>query len=297
MEPVDIRLRSWIPPAELDAKKGRIVTDRDFNVLCTGPVRLWAPTGPLIAIYLPGVLGPYMDAAWPVLRSIRQPTDNRGLASGTPRVKRGDQKRTRTRNIFSATIGAVDPGPASSKVAGRLPACRLTAWTGKHPDQWAELRPLFMEIARCYRRWGEDRYRRQAAAAQLTHPDWVIPGTPFTTVTVNNSYSTGVHQDTGDLPAGFSTLAVARRGQYTGGHLVLPEYRVAFDMRDGDLLIFDAHQWHGNTAMLCEHQALPLARPCPAGCERVSLVTYFRTKMLECGSSEQEAARAMGQFL
>jgi hypothetical protein len=64
-------------------------------------------------------------------------------------------------------------------------------------------------------------------------------------------------------------------------------------MRDGDLLLFDAHEWHGNTNMHCPHQDVPLYRPCPEGCERVSLVTYFRTKVRECASAEEEAAKML----
>lgn len=291
--PVELRLRSWIPDTELDAKKGRIVTPEDYNVLCTGPVRLLRPDGTLLAVYLPGELAGELSAAWAVLSSIRVMTDNRGLASGTPRARRGDQSRTRTRRILSSTLGAVDPGPSSSRTAGRLPACRLTAWTGSHADQWVSLRPVFERISTAYRQWVPARWEQQAAAAEATHPDWVIPGTVFTTVTINNSYSTGVHVDKGDLPEGFSTLAVARRGEYTGGTLVLPRYRVAFDMGHGDLLLFDAHEWHGNTDMWCPHLDHPLYRPCPAGCERVSLVSYFRTKVQACASYDEETARML----
>lgn len=291
--PIDLRLRSWVPDAELAAKVGKIVTERDYNVVLTGPVRLHHPRGPLMAVYLPGVLAGPLEDAWPVLRGIRLMTDNRGAASGTPRVQRGDQKRTRTRRVLSAVVGAVDPGPATGRASGRLPACRLTAWTGKHLPEWRSLRPVFASIAAMYAEHAPEQYARQAAVARATEPDWLIPGTPFTTVTVNNTYSTGVHQDAGDLPDGFSTLAVARRGAYTGGLLVLARWRVAVDMRDGDLLVFDAHEWHGNTDMRCPHQPGPLARPCPEGCERVSLVTYYRTKVQHCGTADTEAAKAL----
>lgn len=291
--PVELRLRTWIGDAELDAKKGKIVGRRDFNVTIHGPARVLRPDGTVLAVYMPGVLQPELAAAWPVLSSIRLITDNRGMAAGTPRAVRGDQKRTRTRRIMSGVIGAVDPGPATGRATGRLPACRLTAWTGKHLPEWHDLRPVFQAIDRHYAEQVPDRYARQWAVAAQTHPDWRIPDTAFTTVTVNNSYSTGVHQDAGDLPDGFSTLAVARRGAYTGGELVLPRYRIAFDLADGDLLLFDAHEWHGNTNMWCPHTDTPLYRPCPEGCERVSLVTYFRTKVQHCASADDEAAKVL----
>ncbi len=288
---IDVRVRTRIPDDELEAKKGKIVTEADYNLLVTGPTKLRRPEGDVLAVYLPGVLLAELTEAYPILHTIRGTTDNRGLASGTPRQQRGEQKRTRTRSITSATIGAVDPGP-SSHSGGRLPACRLTAWTGRHLPEWLQLAPVFEAIAHHFSQQVPNRYAVQQEMAAATSPEWVIPGTPFTTVTVNNTYSTGVHQDAGDLEAGFSTLAVVRRGAYTGGQLVLPRYRVAFDLRDGDLLLFDAHEWHGNTGMRCPHVEGDLAKLCPEGCERVSLVAYFRTKVADCGTAEEEAARA-----
>lgn len=289
---IDVRVRTRIPDDELEAKKGKLVTAGDYNLLVTGPTKLRRPEGDVMAVYLPGVLLDELTEAYPILHSIRLMTDNRGQASGTPRLQRGDQKRTRTRRIASGTIGAVDPGPSTTRAAGRLPVCRLTAWTGQHLPEWLQLAPLFQAIAGQFRAQVPDRYAVQQAAADATPPEWVIPDTPFTTVTVNNTYSTGVHQDAGDLEAGFSTLAVARRGAYTGGQLVLPRYRVAFEMRDGDLLLFDAHEWHGNAAMRCPHVDGDLAKLCPEGCERISLVAYFRTKVASCGTADEEADKA-----
>lgn len=292
-ELVELRLRSFIPDAELQAKVGKIVTDRDVNVVSTGNTKVRRPDGSLLAVHLQGVLADAMADVYDVLHSIRIYTDNRGAASGTEREQRGDQKRTRTRRIYSATVGAVDPGPSTTRAAGRLPVCRLTAWTGKHVPEWASLQPLFQQIGEHFQAQVPERFAVQQAWADRTPADWVVPGTPFTTVTVNNTYSTGVHQDAGDLQAGFSTLAVCRRGNYRGGVLVLPRYRMAFDLHDGDLLLFDAHEWHGNTAMTCAHIEGQLAKPCPEGCERISLVAYFRTKVADCGTAHDEATKAV----
>jgi hypothetical protein len=138
-----------------------------------------------------------------------------------------------------------------------------------------------------------DRYEAQMAEIDRTHPDWVVPGTPFTTITVNNTYPTGVHTDKGDLDAGFSTIAVLRRGSYTGGRFVFPEFRVAVDLQDGDLILMDAHQWHGNTALVCAcgDKRTSSCRAC--GAERISVVSYFRTAMTSCGSEEEENQRAV----
>lgn len=296
---LEARLRTRTSDNDMERKVGRILGPRDYDALMTGPVRLLRPDGGTLAVYLPGVLRGVLHDAWPVLSRIRQATDNRGAASGTPWETRGDQRRVRSRNVLSSIIGTVDriggsnsPGKGTP-AAGKDTLCRLTAWTGRNLPAWQSLTPVFDTIDSLYAQHVPDRYRRQYEYATATHPDWRIGSTAFTTVTVNNTYSTGVHKDAGDLPEGFSTLAVTRRGDFIGGQLVLPQYRVAFDMRDGDLLLFDAHEWHGNTNMYCPHQDAPLARPCPQGCERVSLVAYYRTKVQHCGSAEDDAAKAM----
>jgi hypothetical protein len=94
---------------------------------------------------------------------------------------------------MSSILGSFEQTPP------RFPICRLTAWTGQHTSQFAMLSPLFRHCASAFAQHVPDRYVVQQARAQATHPDWIIPGTPYTTVTVNNTYPTGVHQDAGSL--------------------------------------------------------------------------------------------------
>ena len=275
MQLTELRVRSRTPKAELDRKVGKIVTADDYDVLLTGPTKLVAPGGQPLAIYLPGAIPPNMgNAHYPALHEIRALTDNRGLASGSRAIKVHRQRRANL--VASTIIGNFDPA------GGRFPYCRTTAWTGKNTQQFRALYPLFQHIAAQMETYVPARYAVQMAQAERTHPDWRVADTPFTTMTVNNTYPTGVHVDKGDLDEGFSCLAVWRRGEYTGGHLTFPEWRLAVDLQDGDLLLMDAHQWHGNTAMeLLSEDA-----------ERISLVLYYRTRLAACGSGEAERAKA-----
>jgi hypothetical protein len=142
-----------------------------------------------------------------------------------------------------------------------------------------------------------------------TDADWMIPGTPFTTVTINNTWPTAVHTDKGDLDAGFSNLTVLRRGSYTGGVFVFPRYRIGFDLHDGDLILMNAHEWHGNTQIVCAtcgeklngyHECERTVAPLTDAeetriinrVERISVVAYYRTRMVECGTIEDEAEKA-----
>ena len=239
---IDLRIRTAIPNEELEAKMGYCLSPKDFNVLLTGPTTVRKPDGSLLCVYLPRSLpGEVVRPAWPVLHGLAgQRTDNRGLASGSGREIHGSQSRTRSKLVASSIIGAIDPG-------GQYRHCRLTAWTGEHLSAMDELMPLCRRVSQLFGAHVGDRYATQMRFAERTKPEWRIEDTPFTTMTVNNSYPTGVHTDQGDLEQGFSALAVLRQGDYTGCELVFPRYRVAIDMGSRDLVLMDAHEWHGNT--------------------------------------------------
>lgn len=286
-----MRLRTRVADRAMDDLAGKILGPRDYDALLTGAARLLMPSGKPLCVYLPGAIKEFSQdpEVYRVLSSIKMTSANRGMASGTKRLKRGQEgaqaARTDSKSIISAVIGAVDP-------MGQQRYCRLTSWTGQHLPQWETLHPLLRVVARNLEDYVPERYAAQRAVADSTKPEWIVPGTPFSTVTVNNTYPTGVHTDKGDLDEGFSTIACVRRGSYTGGQLVFPQYRVAVDLHDGDLILMDAHQWHGNVAIVCPC-GKRLDRPCKeCTSERISLVSYFRTKIQHCGSSEEEYTKA-----
>ncbi|HJV96471.1 MAG TPA: hypothetical protein VJ608_10565 [Albitalea sp.] len=204
---------------------------------------------------------------------------NRGLASGQDRTVaiKADGTRSNTAKsagVPSAIIGYFDRYP-------RIPFCRQTAFNAQHTREFDELRPALEQLSSCFRASVSERYEAQMSQVQKTSPDFVIGGTPWTTITVNHNWSTCAHTDKGDLDEGFSCLAVLRQGAYRGGVLVFPAFRVGVDLLDGDLIMMDAHEVHGNTMLVDEGAA-----------ERISMVLYYRTKMRECGSAVEELARA-----
>lgn len=286
---IEARLRTRISRDELESKVGKILGPEDFNAVLTGPAKILKPNGQPLVVYLPGALlheanDPNIYATFHSLKGVR--TENRGMASGSRRVKSGSGNKSRALPVPSSIIGAFDS-------AGHQKYCRLTAWTGANVPQWETLRPFLQGVARHFHTHLPDRYAVQMEQVQATHPEWVVPGTPFTTVTVNNTYPTGVHQDAGDLEAGFSTLACLRKGTYTGGNLVFPKYRVALDMQHGDLALIDAHEHHGNTAIHCACGERRNGMCDQCGAERISVVSYFRERMTRCGTYPEESAKAM----
>jgi hypothetical protein len=284
---ISIRIRSRVPKEELDLKVGKVIGDDAYNVLLTGPTRVFQPNGKLLCVYLPGAMASATTPEqYDILHSLRsQRTNNRGMASGSEPMRVGDQKRTYFMHVSSNILGAFDP-------AGSYKFCRLTSWTGANLPAWHMLQPLLQRVAERMEEHVPDRYTAQMEEITQTHPDWVVPGTPFTTITVNNTYPTGVHTDKGDLDKGFSTIFTLRRGSYTGGRFVFPEFRVAVDLQDNDLILMDAHQWHGNTAITCAC-GQRITRNCEVcGAERISVVSYMRTAMTKCASEAEEIKRA-----
>ena len=118
-----------------------------------------------------------------------------------------------------------------------------------------------------------------------TNPAWVIPDTPFTTVTINNSVAAAYHQDAGDLKDGMGMMAVLSKGEYKGFELVIPEYNFAVNVEHGDVLIFDPTIWHGNIP------PYDTVGERNKDWQRISIVMYYREGILGCKSPEEELAR------
>lgn len=178
--------------------------------------------------------------------------------------------------VWSGIAGFFDRYP-------RIPYGRATAFTEKNPEKFAMGFPFLQKLSEGFKQLLPNRYAKQLEACTKLDSKFVVPGTVFTTITVNKTFRTAAHRDAGDLNEGFSNLTVvSNNGKFRGGYLVLPEYKVAINIRPGDLLLVNNHEGiHGNTEMIVED---PEA-------ERISFVCYFREKMLELGSWNYELTR------
>lgn len=182
---------------------------------------------------------------------------------------------TYANSVYSGIAGWFDRYP-------RIPYGRATSYTARNPEKFALAYPFLQHLSEGFKDLLPQRYEAQMTAARKVDPRFLVPNTPFTTVTVNKTFRTAAHYDVGDLNAGLSNLlTLSPDGRYSGGYLIAPEYRVAVNPRPGDLLLINNHEvMHGNTPIVCEE-----------GSERISLVVYFREKMLELGSWEYENCR------
>lgn len=198
------------------------------------------------------------------------------IAEANKVIKKYVCATTYANGVMSGIAGWFDRYP-------RIPYGRATSYTAREPEKFAMAYPFLQSLAQGFKDLLPWRYNNQMEAAKKVDPRFLVPETPFTTVTVNKSFRTACHFDAGDLTSGLSNLlTLSNNGNYKGCHLVAPEYRVAVNPRPGDLLLINNHEvMHGNTQIeLLDEEA-----------ERISLVVYFREKMLELGSKEYEDCR------
>jgi hypothetical protein len=297
---VKVQLRSKAPDASVEALIATQAKPEHAALRVAGNAAIYKPNGELLLLVRKAFVSEGAAArAYPFLHGLRTTVSyNRGAYAGSMRssgfnVDPITGRRIKADGTISNTL---EKGKVRSAVVGnmdrypRMPFCRQCALSSEKPEEWAECLPMVQEVARGLEAAAPLRYRAQLDAAEKTHPAYVIAGTPFTTLTVNNTVSGAYHRDAGDFKPGFGAMAVLRRGRYEGCEIVLPAYGVAVDLEDRDVIYFDVHEVHGNTPFRVADG--PPCEPENGGHERLSIVFYFREKMTECLSPAEEVERA-----
>ncbi len=182
-----------------------------------------------------------------------------------------------------------------SKNFAKLP-CRLTHFTRTNYKKYNQGLPFIQAIDTMFLKLIPDAHQRQLERANQK-PHLKIPETSFSTVTINRNFRTALHRDAGDFKEGFGNLSVIERGKYHGGYTIFPQFGVAVDVRYGDFLAMDVHQWHSNTPIIeteedkkFNEKLEPVYKDNPevgtVGLDkrftRLTFVCYLREKILNC---------------
>lgn len=281
---------------DADHLAGTKLTGADYDVVLGGdePCDIFKPDGSPLVKYRPRWFsGELCLAVIPACRKAVRTTFNRGMAAGnldqTESIDGktvGQKSATRFRAIKrDGTLSHINyaAGVDSGIVgffdrSGRLPFCRQTSFVIQEAAAWQRFLPYIERADEGFREFMPDRWAAQREYASRTASDWVIPQSTFTTVTVNKNFQTATHKDAGDLHAGFGVMSCLRNEKYDGAYLVFPSYRVAVNFAHGCLCLADVHEWHSNT---------PFTRM-RVGYERITLVFYYREKMIHCKSAREE---------
>lgn len=260
---------------------GKFVDESNFDILLNESAEVRKPDGTLLLVLLKNALSKEsVGKAWSVLKEMHLISNNRGIATGSE-----GKQRMRMDGTMSAQRVAE---PCESGIIGyfertvRFPYCRPCAWNQNNPDKWVKLLPMFQEVSKLYEQNANERWTKQKEIVDKTCKDFVIPETVFTTVTVNKNFRTACHLDAGDLPQGISCMSLIRQGKYQGGDIVFPDFRVAAKLDTCDLIIFDPHEFHGNTKII----------PMSEDYVRCTLVYYYRELVQQCLTNTEEMNQA-----
>ena len=281
-----------------DHLAGVKLTEKDFDTLVGGDeaCEVYKPDGSPLIKYRPGYFEESLCSG--IIKACRRAAAdsyNRGTAAGLVINDKGQPiKRvpsyTSNPKIISKTLVSAS-GKVKSGIIGyfnrtsRLPFCRQTSFLINEAASWNMFLPYIRKADAGFKELMPDKWNAQNEWVQKTPSDWVIPESTFTTVTVNRNFQTATHKDAGDLKQGFGVMSCLRNNKYSGSFLVFPAYRIALDMSHGCLCLADVHEWHGNT----QYSNIKV------GYERISLVFYYREKMIECKAARDEIKWAKGR--
>jgi len=254
--------------------------DRDFDakLLVDDYCTVLKPNGDVLLKFLPGAMNfDYATAAFNAFESANLETSK---SSQRP-----------------AIVASGNPG--STAVLGfmarvhRFNYCRATALTAKHLEGFKASIPFIRSASELMKQHMPERYAAQLGACNQCKPDYIIPGTVFSTTTINRNVTATYHTDEGDFKAGIGVIAATwakRKGRSwqvvtenpaEGGILVFPKYGVSVMLRSTDLVLADVHTVHGVTPITGK----------PGSWARMSFVFYLRERMSECGSPAEEIER------
>jgi hypothetical protein len=200
-----------------------------------------------------------------VIKFAMNTTANRGSTTGSKKKNVWENPK-----VMSNILGYFDTLSPKQKYLMKQQGKKLaltvreTRFNMDYPEKFKKLVPLIKEIDNQYSKLIPDKYKLQCKKSRQTL--FKIPGTCFTTVTTNVNFQTTIHKDVGDDAEGFGNLVVIEEGKYSGAETCFPQYGIGIDVRTGDVLLMDVHEWHGN---------LPMNKEEPDA-KRLSIVCYLR---------------------
>ena len=146
--------------------------------------------------------------------------------------------------VFSNIVGAFDRQVL-------VPYCRMTDSTVNKLEQFELERPTFKEVDNLFKEHMPEKHKFLGDIFNnVSDPRYNLWGTVFTTITVNNNFRVAYHRDGNNCRGGIAALTTTNRGSYDGYDFIFPEFRLAFELRDGDFLVGDNQGFiHGMSAI------------------------------------------------
>ena len=305
---------------EIKKLEGDLFTEKDFHVIVREDADVYGMdhTGGTILLFKfrKRVISPELcKIGFDNFKHSAKPSRSRGAASGPidPEAvywkKREvvDVNKWRTKYMNGSTKSKMMVNnPVCSNAMGyyeaspnfKLP-CRMTHHTKVGLQKFQAGMPFIEKIDELYKQLLPEKHQIQYTRAS-SQPNFQVSDTAFSTITANRNFRTALHKDSGDF--GFGNLSVLEHGKYSGGYTGFPQYGVGFDLRQGDFVVMDVHQFHCNTPLYetPEDEAYNetienvYKRDNPEVgtlgiCKkysRLSFVCYLREKIYDCSSDD-----------
>lgn len=261
-----------------------------------------------------------VQVGWDAFRLLAIPSRNRGAAAGPIdtkgvywsrrdpakidkwsaqyyQVKDGKKvlSKMRVNNVVaSGVIGFYEKTPFLGQ------PCRMTGYTRSGLKQFMHGIPFLEAIDRQFKTLVPAAHKKQLAEVSKK-PMYQIADTAFSTLTVNSNFRTALHKDAGDYRDGFGNLSVIEWGRYHGGETLFPRFGIGFNIRTGDFVAMDVHEWHTNAPITTTKEDIAYNKSLPdirtrdptTGVigsqelyQRLSFVCYFREKIANCIEKE-----------
>ena len=315
---MDIKLKPVLTDEECKNLKGTFLDSSSYNILIEGDCNCYKEDGKLLFKFRKYLLSDdEADLGFFAFKTLTKASRGRGASAGPIDPEsiywkkrhiveiakggwsakysvNGKSSKMKVQNEVSSNVVGFW---SETKNLGKSLPCRLSHYTRQEYLKYEDGLFVINKISESYKNLNRESYDLQMNQATI-NPDFAIGDTPFSTITVNRNFRTAVHQDSGDF--GFGNLTVLENGFYHGGYFVIPKYGVAVNMRAGDHLCVDVHEYHGNTALYeteedkIKNDATPEnEKPYHDNLEvgiaglnnrysRISLVCYLRDKLKDC---------------
>lgn len=315
---------------EIKAREGTYFTDKEVKEIFDEDVDVYGMQDgkkKLLARFRKHVLpNPLIKTGWEAYYQTAAASRNRGAAAGPIQVNSNYWKKRKptdinkwsardivngkvtkmrvNNNVFSSVLGYFESTPFM-----KVP-CRLTSYTQKYFHQYKHGIPFIQAIDKTFKKLIPDRHAKQLAAAS-EKPMYKVADTAFSSITINRNFQTALHMDDGDFREGYGNLSVIERGKYSGGQTLFPRFGVGFNVRTGDFLAMDVHEWHCNTELYESAQDKAFNKKLPKihnndlstgtlggdkPFTRISFVCYLREKLRSCTPSDTKAYYSRIQF-
>jgi len=209
--------------------------------------RIVAPDGQTTAMFLRDVIPQalYEQAFATCWKNVRGLPSNRAAAVGTrsfQRVKK-DTSLSLRRGPSKHSLALLKKWGTATGVLGFVGGTRdRSRLTERHLEMLDQNRGLFEFIDKLYKKHLGDIYTKQELVIAQA-PNRRLWDTVFSSAYLAKRFQAGYHRD-GNLKGVMTALITT--GDFKGGDLVIPRWRIAIKLRPGDLLFFDAEELHGN---------------------------------------------------